>query len=82
MWGFVWGGIQAASPLVFWWLDTATVYALGLVLIASVYPSRTGSTRALEPSCVSCGDQSQVCTPQGASLVVDTLVAGTSSTFA
>jgi hypothetical protein len=25
------------SPLVFWWLDTATVYALGLVLIASVY---------------------------------------------
>ena len=37
IWGFVWGGIQAASPLVFWWLDTATVYALGLVLIASVY---------------------------------------------
>jgi hypothetical protein len=31
------GGIQAASPLAFWWLDTATVYALGLVLIASVY---------------------------------------------
>jgi hypothetical protein len=26
-----------ASPLAFWWLDTATVYALGLVLIASVY---------------------------------------------
>ena len=37
MWGFVWGGIQAASPLAFWWLDAATVYALGLVLIASVY---------------------------------------------
>jgi hypothetical protein len=37
MWGIVWGGIQAASPLVFWWLDTATVYALGLLLIASVY---------------------------------------------
>jgi hypothetical protein len=37
MWGFVVGGIQAASPLAFWWLDTATVYALGLVLIASVY---------------------------------------------
>src|SRR6266516_2961172 len=35
--GVVWGGIQAASPLVFWWLDAATVYALGLVLIASVY---------------------------------------------
>src|SRR2546426_5922805 len=37
MWGVVWGGIQAASPLGFWWLDPATVYALGLVLIASVY---------------------------------------------
>src|SRR5207342_1795632 len=30
------GGIQAASPLAFWWLGTATVYALSLVLIASV----------------------------------------------
>ena len=29
--------LQAASPLAFWWLDTATVYALGLVLIAAVY---------------------------------------------
>ena len=37
LWGFVFGGIQAASPLAFWWLDAATVYALGLVLIASVY---------------------------------------------
>jgi hypothetical protein len=37
MWGVVWGGIQAASPLVFWWLDAATVYALGLALIASIY---------------------------------------------
>ena len=37
MWGVVWGVIQAASPLAFWWLDAATVYALGLVLIASVY---------------------------------------------
>ena len=27
----------SASPLAFWWLDTAAVYALGLVLIASVY---------------------------------------------
>lgn len=35
--GAVFGGIQAASPLAFWWLDPATVYALGLVLIASVY---------------------------------------------
>jgi fucose 4-O-acetylase-like acetyltransferase len=36
-WGLVFGALQAASPLAFWWLDPATVYALGLVLIASVY---------------------------------------------
>jgi hypothetical protein len=35
--GIVFGGLQAASPLAFWWLPTATVYAIGLVLIASVY---------------------------------------------
>ena len=28
---------QAATPLALWWLDTATVYALGLVVIAPVY---------------------------------------------
>jgi hypothetical protein len=37
IWGVVFGALQAASPLAFWWLDAATVYALGLVLIASVY---------------------------------------------
>jgi hypothetical protein len=37
LWGVVWGVIQAASPLGFWWLDPATVYALGLALIAAVY---------------------------------------------
>jgi hypothetical protein len=37
MWGFVFGGIQAASPLALWWLDASTVYAISLVLIASVY---------------------------------------------
>src|SRR5436305_8518573 len=37
IWGLVFGALQAASPLAFWWLDPATVYALGLVLIASVY---------------------------------------------
>src|SRR5437870_3840492 len=37
VWGLVVGGLQAASPLAFWWLDSATVYALGLVVIASVY---------------------------------------------
>ena len=37
LWGIVWGGIQAAAPLGFWWLDPATVYALSLTLIAAVY---------------------------------------------
>jgi hypothetical protein len=37
IWGLAFGALQAASPLAFWWLDAATVYALGLVLIASVY---------------------------------------------
>jgi hypothetical protein len=36
-WGVVLGLLQAATPLVFWWLDSATVYALGLAVIASVY---------------------------------------------
>jgi len=37
MWGLVFGVLQAASPLAFWWLDATIVYALGLALIASVY---------------------------------------------
>ncbi|MGY1814969.1 hypothetical protein [Blastococcus sp. SYSU D00820] len=37
IWGVVLGVVQAASPLAFPWLDTATVYALGLTLIAAVY---------------------------------------------
>jgi hypothetical protein len=37
VWGVVVGLLQTASPLVFWWLDAATVYALGLALIASIY---------------------------------------------
>jgi hypothetical protein len=37
LWGVVFGLIQAASPLGFWWLDPATVYALSLTLIAAVY---------------------------------------------
>jgi hypothetical protein len=37
IWGVVVGVIQAASPLAFWWLDPATVYALGLAAIAFVY---------------------------------------------
>jgi hypothetical protein len=31
------GALQAASPLGLWWLDPATVYAIGVALIASVY---------------------------------------------
>src|SRR5918911_750920 len=37
LWGVAVGAIQAASPLAFWWLDPATVYALGLTFIAAVY---------------------------------------------
>jgi hypothetical protein len=35
-WGAVVGVVMAASSLARWWLDPSTVYALGLVLIASV----------------------------------------------
>ena len=31
------GRPQAATPLALWWLDTATVYALGLAVIAPIY---------------------------------------------
>jgi hypothetical protein len=37
IWGVVWGMIQAAAPLGFWWLDAATVYAMSIALIATVY---------------------------------------------
>jgi hypothetical protein len=37
IWGVVLGCLQAASPLAFFWLDEATVYALELALIASIY---------------------------------------------
>jgi hypothetical protein len=37
IWGAAWGVLQAASPIGFWWLTPATVYALGLPLIAAVY---------------------------------------------
>src|SRR4051794_18672594 len=36
-WGVLVGVLQAATPLALWWLDSATVYALGLVVIAPVY---------------------------------------------
>lgn len=37
VWGCAWGALQAASPIGFWWLPPATVYGLGLALIAAVY---------------------------------------------
>jgi hypothetical protein len=37
IWGAVWGVLQAASPIGFWWLPPATVYSLGLALIAAIY---------------------------------------------
>ena len=37
LWGVAVGGLQAASPLAFRWLDPASVYALGLSFIAAVY---------------------------------------------
>jgi hypothetical protein len=37
LWGFVFGAIQAASPLGFEWLEPATVPALMLCFIAAVY---------------------------------------------
>jgi len=37
IWGVLWGVIQAAAPLGFWWLDAATVYSMSIALIASVY---------------------------------------------
>jgi hypothetical protein len=36
-WGLVWGCLQAASPLAFFWLGDAAVYAFGLTLIAAIY---------------------------------------------
>ena len=48
-WGVLVGVLQAASPLAFWWLEPATVYALSLVAIAFVYigsPSPTAGGRS------------------------------------
>jgi hypothetical protein len=37
LWGIVVGLVEAATPLAFWWLDSSTVYALGLAVIAAIY---------------------------------------------
>ena len=53
-WGVVVGALQVASPLGFWWLDPATVYALGLAAIAFVYIGfavADGRTRVIAVEC-------------------------------
>jgi hypothetical protein len=47
LWGIVFGVIQAAALLGFWWLAPATVYALALTLIAFV-----ANTRWWPPFCL------------------------------
>jgi len=37
VWGVVFGALNLAAPLVFWWLNDATVLALIIVLIGAVY---------------------------------------------
>lgn len=37
LWGVLVGAVQAATPLLIWWLQSATVYALGLGAIAAIY---------------------------------------------
>lgn len=37
IWGSVTGVAQAASPLALWWLPPSSVYAFGLIVIASIY---------------------------------------------
>ena len=37
LWGIAVGVLRAPTPLPIWWLDRATVYALGLVVIAGIY---------------------------------------------
>ena len=53
-WGVVVGVLQAASPLALWWLDPATVYALGLAVIAAIYIGfavADGRTRIIVVEC-------------------------------
>ena len=37
LWGLGVGVVQAAAPLPFWWLDPATIYAISIAFIATVY---------------------------------------------
>ncbi len=58
LWGLVFGGLQAASPVAFWWLEPATVLALSLALIAAVYIGfavADGRPRVIAVECVLAG---------------------------
>jgi len=37
VWGVVFGVVNAAAPVAFWWVEPAMIYALLLALIAGVY---------------------------------------------
>ena len=37
LWGLLFGGMQAAAPLLVWWLAPGTVYAISLIVIAPIY---------------------------------------------
>jgi hypothetical protein len=55
LWGFVFGAVQAASPLGFVWLEQATVQALLLCFIAAVYVGfavADGRPRVIAVECV------------------------------
>jgi hypothetical protein len=55
LWGFAFGAMQAASPLVFAWLEPATVQALLLSFIAAVYVGfavADGRSRVIAIECV------------------------------
>jgi hypothetical protein len=55
LWGLLFGALQAASPLAFWWLPPATVQALLLSLIAAVYIGfavADGRTKVIAAECV------------------------------
>ena len=39
LWGLLFGGFQAASPLLIWWLAPGTVYAISLILASTPWES-------------------------------------------
>lgn len=54
-WGIVVGVVQAATPIALWWLEAATVYAVGLAVIAAIYIGfavADGRARVIVVECV------------------------------